>query len=307
MEAWVQTGYGGPEVLERRSFPRPSPGANQVLVKIKAAALNPIDIARRTGLVAAFINDTFPFVPGYDFSGTVVGVGRDVTKWQEGMDVYGYVHERGVCPQRYGTFAEYTAVNEAFIAEKPASLTHQECASLPTAVMTSLQVLDSLAIPPDARVLWTAGAGGIGTTAIQLMKHYIGVKHIATTASGEEKAQLLKQLGANIVVDYTKQKVTDVLSDYDFAVDATGDWDSCLAIAGSVLTIRGGINRPASVPFFTVRARGSDLYRVRELYERGVVRPVVDSVFPFDSLPEAFSRLETGRVTGKVVLRGRDE
>jgi len=306
MDAWVQSGFGGPDVIERREFLMPSPEPHQVLVKVKAAALNPVDIGRRTGFFKGFMNESFPFIPGYDFSGTVEGVGKDVSRWRTGMEVYGYPHEIGVRPQRYGTLGEYLVIDQSFIAAKPKSISHEEAASLPTAIMTSLQAFEMLHIKPGDAVLFTGGAGGVGTQAVQLLKHYCGAGYVATTGSGF-KTQLLEELGASVVVDFLKQNFTDVLKDLDSAIDATGEWWECLQCVkegGHVVTIRGGPGRPANVPFFTVQARGSDLEKVHDLYEKGIVRPVVDSVFPFDSLPLAFSRLETGRVTGKVIVRG---
>jgi len=216
MQAYVLTRYGGPRAMQLREVPEPTAGAGEVLIRVRAAGLNPVDYKVRKGFGRVFHLD-LPLVAGSELSGVVAAVGAGATRFGIGDRVYARVDK-----QKLGAYAGYAVVDENFVARMPRSLDFEDAAGMPLAGLTALQALRQLAITPGDRVFISGGAGGVGTLAIQLAAQ-MGAK-VATTASprGEE---LVRSLGAETVIDYREQKFKDVLNEYDSAFDTTGGRD----------------------------------------------------------------------------------
>src|ERR1700724_1423300 len=213
MKAVVIHQYGGPEALKYEDAPRPAPKDDQVVVKVIAAAVNPIDAAIHTGKYAKVFGTTLPLVPGYDIAGIVDKTGAKVTRFKPGDAVYAY-------PMWGGGYAEYDVVDEAETALKPRSITFVEAAGVPLAALTAWQALiDAAKLSAGQTVLVHGGSGGVGSFAIQIAKTR-GAKVIATASMPNQ--DLLKQLGADVAVDYTKQKFEDVAKDVDVVLDSSG-------------------------------------------------------------------------------------
>ncbi len=214
MKAFVVEKYGqdGPRAAD---VPDPLVGRRDVLVRVSAASINPLDTMTRNGEFKQLITYKPPFVLGHDMAGVITDVGTDVRDFTVGDEVYARPRDR-----RIGTFAEFIAIDQDDVAPKPDSLTLQEAAAVPLVALAAWQILvDRAHLQPGQRVLVHAGAGGLGSTVIQLAKHLGAV--VATTAS-TATADLVKSLGADVVVDYTKQDFTQVLSGYDLVIDSLG-------------------------------------------------------------------------------------
>lgn len=331
MKAFVVEKYkkGGPLRLADR--PEPEVGANDVLVKIHAAAVNLIDSKVRDGEFKLFLPYKPPFILGHDLAGTVLRVGAEVRAFKPGDQVFARPRDR-----RIGTFAELIAVDQANLALKPASLTMEEAASFPLVGLTAWQALVELGrVKPGQKVFIQAGSGGVGTIAIQLAKH-LGAT-VATTTSAAN-ADLVRSLGADVVIDYRTQDFEQVLSGYDLVLHSQ---DSA-ALSKSLKILKPGgqvisISGPPDVPFakalklnvflrfvmqmlsrgvlkkakargigysfLFMRADGAQLTELANLIDRGIIKPVVDKVFPFAQTPEALAYVETGRARGKAVIR----
>ena len=268
MRGFVLRRYG--KAMETREVPSPVAGPGEVLIRVHAAGLNSIDYKQRDGKMRGIVGLKLPIVAGSELSGVVQAVGSGVTRVSVGDRVFARVDKA-----KLGAFAEYTAVDENFVARMPASLDFAQAAALPLAGLAALQALrDELAVKQGDRVFISGGAGGVGTFAIQLAK-WMGAE-VTTTASprGEE---LVKSLGADRVIDYTKQKVTDFPGGYDGVLDLLG---------GEVLA-----------------ESGTDLELMAKLVEDGRLKVVIDRTYEFDKIADAFAYLETGRAKGKVVVK----
>lgn len=272
-----------------------------------------------------------PLILGNDAAGVIVKVGPKVRRFKPGDEVYARPHQN-----RIGTFAEFIAMNEADVAMKPKNLTMEEAASIPLVGLTAWQVLIERAnLKRGQKVLIHAGSGGVGTLAIQLAKH-VGAT-VATTASAAN-ADLVKKLGADIVIDYKKDDLEKVLNGYDVVLNSLGRDTlekslSVLKPGGKLISISGppdadfakengsnwflqqvmrllsfGIRTKAkrqrvSYSFLFMRANGHQLSEITSLIESGIIRPVIDRVFPFEATKEALTYIETGRSKGKVVVK----
>ncbi|KAL1819496.1 hypothetical protein ACET3Z_014365 [Daucus carota] len=306
MKAWVYSEYGvSGEVLKYKSeYTVPEINDNQVLVKVQAAALNPVDYKRMLGFFKG-IDSALPHVPGYDVAGVVVEVGIQVKKLKVGDEVYGNVNETPLqnC-KRSGTLAEFTAVEEHLVAIKPKNLSLAEAASLPLALSTAYQGFELTEFTPGKSVLILGGAGGVGSLAIQLAKHVFGASKIATTCS-TGKIELVKSLGADVAIDYTKEQFEELPEKYDMVFDTVGACDKAVKAIkenGKVVTIWGEVTAPGFS--FLVTSKASDLEKLNPYLESGKVKALLDpkSPFPFSKTVEAFAHLETGRAIGKVVI-----
>lgn len=305
MKAWVYDAYGDAGVLKlEEAAAVPAVGEDQVLVKVVAAALNPVDAKRRAGKFQA-TDSPLPTVPGYDVSGVVVKVGSQVKKLKEGDEVYGMVSENPLQgPKQSGSLAEYTAVEEKLLALKPKGLDFAQAASLPLAVETANEGLERAGISAGKSVLILGGAGGVGSLAIQLAKHVYGASKVAATAS-TKKIELLKSLGADVAIDYTKENLEELPDKYDIVFDGVGQGDKAVKVVkegGSVVVLTGAVSPPGFR--FVVTSNGSVLEKLNPYLESGKVKPLIDpeGPFSFSQVVEAFSYLETGRATGKVVI-----
>src|SRR3954447_9850980 len=212
MRAFVVERYGDAETVRASDVPDPKAGAHDVLVRIHAASVNPVDLKIRNGDLKAILPLRAPFVLGNDLAGTVVAVGARVTRFSVGDEVYAHPDQN-----QMGTFAEFIAIDQDDVATKPATLTMAEAAYIPLVGLTAWQALVERAnLRPGQKVLIHAGAGGVGTIAIQLAKH-LGAS-VATTVS-TTKIDLVRNLGADAVIDYQKQAFETILHDYDVVLD----------------------------------------------------------------------------------------
>ncbi|MFF7648994.1 NADP-dependent oxidoreductase [Streptomyces sp. NPDC007983] len=329
MKTFMVERYG--DDVRAGDMPDPRVGADDVLVRVHAASVNPLDLKLRDGAFKAILPYRLPLILGNDLAGVVVRVGSAVTGFAVGDEVYARPDK-----DRIGTFAELIAVHQDDVAIKPATLTMTEAASLPLVALTSWQALVERAqVRPGQKILIHAGSGGVGTIAIQLAKH-LGA-HVATTAS-TAKVDLVEQLGADIVVDYKKQAFETVLDGYDVVLDTLGGetlekslrvlepGGKVISVAGppdaafarelganaflrlamsalSFTTRRRAKRRGVTYSFLFMKADGDQLRELTPLVDAGKIRPVVDRVFPFEETREAMAYVEMGRATaGKVVV-----
>ncbi|XWS30354.1 hypothetical protein CRYUN_Cryun24cG0110000 [Craigia yunnanensis] len=245
----------------------------------------------------------FPTVPGYDVAGVVVKVGRQVKNLKVGDEVYGNIHEKAFDhPKQYGTLAEYTAVEEKLLALKPKNLSFDEAAGLPVAIETAYEGLERSGFSSGKSILVLGGAGGVGTMVIQLAKHVFGASKVAATSS-TGKLDLLKSLGDDLAIDYTKENFEDLPEKFDLVYDCIRQCERAVEAvkeSGRVVTIAGAVTVPAFK--FIVTSNGADLDKLKPFLESGKVKPIIDpkGILPFSQTVEALSYVETGRVTGKV-------
>ena len=328
MRAFVVTQYKEP--LREADVPEPPVGEGDVLVQVHAAGLNQLDEKIRLGEFKQILPYKLQLVLGNDVAGTVLRVGAKVSQFKPGDEVYARPAQ-----DRIGTFAERIAVAEEDLALKPASASMAEAGSLPLVALTAWQALvEQGNVKPGQKVLIHAGAGGVGSIAIQLAKH-LGAD-VATTASAAN-ADFVRSLGANTVIDYREQDFEQLLTGYDLVLDSLGgeNLEKSLRIlkpGGKAIGISGppdpafareaGLNpvlrlaiaglsskirRQAkklgvSYEFLFMRASGEQLRRITELVDDGVLRPVVGKVFDFDNTPEALQSLAGGGIRGKAVV-----
>ncbi|KAF7847248.1 hypothetical protein BT93_L3155 [Corymbia citriodora subsp. variegata] len=304
MKAWVYREHGNAaDVLGLDpELEVPEVQEGQVLVKVLAAALNQVDAMRLNG-VFQLPGFSLPAVPGYDLAGVVVKAGRGVKELKVGDEVYGYMWHA----KKDGTLAEYVAVEESYLALKPKKLSFEEAASLPVVIQTAYGGLEKAGLSPGKSLLVLGGAGGVGTLAIQLGKEVFGASRVAATSS-TRKLDLLKSLGADLAIDYTKVNFEDLPEKFDVVYDAVGPSERAVKAVkpgGSVVTIVEH-NKALPPPAFSYAATSdcSTLEKLKPFLESGKVKPMIDpkSPFPFSQATEAFSYLQTGRATGKVVI-----
>src|SRR6202171_294024 len=331
MRALVLSCYGGPECTTLTDVPQPSPRAGEILVRVHAAGLNPVDYKMRAGALRVIRKYPLPIVMGNELSGIVEAVGAGAMRFAKGDRVFARVDK-----DIMGAFAEYAVVHEDHAARMPASLDFLSAAAVPLAALTALQALrDELHLSAGQRVFIPGGAGGVGTFAIQIAKH-LGA-HVATTASPRGEA-LVKRLGADVVIDYLRERFEDKLSDYDCAFDLLGGdtlarlWPvlkpggRVVSIAGvpepvmarqdlgrgiglaalfwiaSLRTRRRAARHGLTYRFLFMHSSGADLTHLASLIDAQKLEVVIDRVFPFAEAKEAMAYLETGRAKGKVVL-----
>ena len=328
MKAFVVTHYG-PDGLEPADVPTPTVGPHDVLVDIRAASINPLDKMVRNGEFKQLIKYQRPFVLGHDLSGVITKVGADVPGFKVGDEVYARPRDL-----RIGAFAEQVAIDADDIALKPASLSFEEAAAVPLVALAAWQALVEVAnAQPGQKVLVHAGAGGLGSTVIQVAKH-LGA-HVATTAHTND-VDRARALGADEVIDLTQQDFTDLLSGYDVVLDSLG----AASLEKSLIVLKPGglaisvvgppdphfatqLGQPLFKPvmavlsrkirrrarklgvrysFFFMRASGAQLTTLRALYDAGTLRPVLDRSFPFDRTLDAIAYVEQGMAAGKIVV-----
>ena len=332
MKAFVVERYGEASAVRASEMPDPQVGDDDVLVQIYAASVNPLDLRTRDGSLKAILPYRLPFVLGNDLAGVVVAAGAGVTRFRIGDEVYARPDKN-----RIGTFAELIAIHSDDVAIKPTTLTMEEAASVPLVGLTSWQALvDRANVQPGQKVLIHAGSGGVGTIAIQLAKH-LGASVATTTSTAN--IDLVKSLGADIVVDYKAQSFETVLNDYDVVLDTLGGetlekslqvlrpGGKLISIAGppdpafaqelganfvvrlamtalSFQTRRQARRHQVTYSYLFMKASGDQLRKITALIEAGTIRPVVDRVFTFESTQEALAYVERGRATaGKVVVQ----
>uniref|UniRef100_UPI0040482524 NADP-dependent oxidoreductase n=1 Tax=Yoonia sp. TaxID=2212373 RepID=UPI0040482524 len=279
---------------------------DSVIIKVHAASVNPIDNILRMGYMKEIMPLTFPFVMGYDVSGVVTEVGKDVTTFKVGDAVYARPNQ-----DDKGAVAEFARVKEAELALKPESLTHAEAASLPLAGLTAWQAFVEFAdLKQGQKVLIHAGSGGVGTLAIQMAKH-LGA-FVATTVSARN-ADLVKSLGADLVIDYKSEAFDEVISEYDVVLDMVGGEImnrsfKVLKKGGHLVSIKGqdtdGLAAKHDVKFdwFFMHPDGAQLKALADQVAAGVLKPVIDSTFKFADAGKAYAHLADGHAVGKIVI-----
>lgn len=313
MKAVQYSKYGGPEVLEiNQNALTPSAGTGQVLVEVRAASLNPFDYKLRLGYMKEMIPLKFPFTIGGDFSGVVVGLGRDVSGFKIGDQVFG---QTIVLNGGSGAFAQVCAANVKNTALKPKNIDFIQAASLPLVGASAIQALeDHIKLKSGQKILIHGGAGGIGSIAIQAAKA-LGA-YVATTV-GTENVEFAKGLGADKVVDYETQKFEEMLHDLDAVFDTVGGETleksfEVLKKGGIIVSMLGA--SPDLAKQYGVIAIGQNtvtnskrLMRIAELVEKGKVKSQVNKVFPLWQAREAFEYLEKSHPRGKVVVKIMDQ
>ena len=328
MRAFVVAKYGK-DGLRAAEVPDPTVGPRDVLVRVSAAGINPLDKMVRDGEFKLLLKYRRPFVLGHDLAGVVTRVGSEVLDYKVGDEVYSRPRDL-----RIGAFAEYIAIDQADIAHKPTSLTMEEAAAVPLVALAAWQALiDRAQIGSGQKILVHAGAGGLGSTVIQVAKHLGAI--VATTANGKDEEKV-RGLGASEVIDYTKADFAEVLSGCDVVLDSLGGDNLMKSLAvlkpgGLAISVVGPpdagfaeqLGRPFLKPllalmshkvracakklgvrysFFFMRADGAQLKALAALYEAGALRPVLDRTFAFDETIDAMAHVEQGRAKGKVVV-----
>ncbi|BCW51068.1 NADP-dependent oxidoreductase [Arthrobacter sp. StoSoilB13] len=328
MRAFVLKKYKEP--LQEVDVPEPLVGEHDVLVQVKAAGLNQLDEKIRQGEFKQVLPYRLPLILGNDLAGVVVSVGAKVRSFKPGDEVFARPDK-----DRIGTFAERIAVAESDLAIKPASISMDEAGSLPLVALTAWQALvERGKVGPGQKVLIHAGAGGVGSIAIQLAK-YLGAT-VATTVSAAN-ADFVRELGADVVIDYRTEDFAEILHGYDLVLDSLGGENlerslrvlkpggKAIGISGppdpgfaqelganavrkgAIALISAGIRRKArrlgvTYEFLFMRANGSQLREIAALIDAGEIRPVVGRVVPFDQTPDGLAELDKGGVRGKTVV-----
>ncbi|GAQ56232.1 NADP-dependent oxidoreductase [Streptomyces acidiscabies] len=305
MKAISYSRYGGPEVFEYGEVREPKVGPDSVLVKVRAAAVNPVDWKAREGYLDGIIDTVFPVVPGWDVSGVVVQPGVSVTEFAVGDEVIGYVREDFLSR---GTFAEYVAAPVRTLARKPRNLSFEEAAGLPLAGLTAYQgLVHALGVKRGETVLVHAAAGGVGSLAVQIA-HHLGCRVIGTAS--ERNHDFVRSLGGEPVT-YGEGLVDRIRGLAPEGVDAALDTVGGEALKASA-DVLSGDGRLASIAdgdvlgyggrYFWVRPDAADLTRLSELAEQGVVSVHVSETFPLERAAEAYRLNEEGRTRGKIVV-----
>ncbi|MFC0775957.1 NADP-dependent oxidoreductase [Terrimonas alba] len=333
MKAFIVSRYSKKEKLQLTEIAEPVVKEREILVQVHSAGVNLLDSKIRDGEFKMILPYKTPFTLGHDVAGLVIKVGSRVKKFKVGDEVYARPADH-----RIGTFAELIAMNEKDVAMKPKNLSMEEAASIPLVGLTAWQALVEKAnLKKGQKVFIQAGSGGVGTFAIQLAKH-LGASVATTTSSAN--IDMVKKLSADVIIDYKKEDFETRLKDYDVVLNSqdTKTLEKSLRIlkpGGKVISISGppdpefgkeinlnwflkivlkvlsaGIRKKAkrvgvNFSFLFMRAQGEQLGQITKLIESGVIKPVMDKVFPFEQINEAMSYVETGRVKGKVVVKVR--
>lgn len=309
MKAVVIEQYGSKDMLKMKEVNNPVLKDNQVLVEMKATSINPIDWKLREGYLKEMLPFEFPIILGWDAAGIIKEVGKNVKNFRVGDSIYARPDTT-----RFGTYAELTAIDETLLAKKPENISFEEAASIPLAGLTAWQCLfDACKLQKGEKVLIHAGAGGVGSLAIQFAKA-MGA-YVATTAS-ENNIEFLKSLGADEVINYRTTNFEEVLSDYDVVLDTMGgDIQSksykVLKKGGRLATIVQAPNEEEAKEYGVqtynvwLHPNGKQLSEIGDLIEKGDVKPIVGHTFPFseDGLKEAHALSETHHAKGKIVIK----
>ncbi len=332
MRAMVIDRYGKVP-MRLAEMPTPDIGEYEVLAEIHAASINPVDFKIRDGKVKLLLKYKMPLILGNDFSGVVAKVGEKVTRFKVGDEIYARPRK-----SKIGTFAEYIAIHEDDIALKPKNLSFEEAASIPLVGLTTYQALaDIMQLQKGQKILIQAGAGGVGTFAIQLAK--IMGAFVATTAS-EAGANLVKSLGADEIINYRTEKFEEKLKNYDAVIDTLGGeiLEKSFGVVksgGKIVSVSGLPNarfgreygsgffktllfsalthkltalekkHHVQYSFLFMKPSGEQLRIIANYIEAGKIKPIIDRVYPFEHAQEALEYAETGRAKGKIIVKIR--
>lgn len=330
MKAYTISRYSKEDKLQLKEVPKPVAKENEVLIQIHSASINQLDIKLKSGEFKLLLPYKFPLILGHDVAGTIVDVGSKIRHFKIGDEVFARPADFSI-----GTFAEYIPVNENDIALKPKNISMEEAASVPLVSLTVWQAfVEKAKLTKGQKVFIQAGSGGVGTIAIQLAKHLGAIVATTTSASNFE---LVKNLGADVVIDYKAQGFENILKDYDLAfisqdVKTLEKSLRILKPGGKVISISGppdtGFAKEFGLPWFMktviyflskrvtgqakklnidysflfMQANGKQLSDIAKLIEKDIIHPVIDKVFPFEQMNEAMSYISSGRAKGKVVV-----
>lgn len=333
MKAFTITRYSKNDPLVLSDLPVPSPKENEVLIEVHAASVNQLDGKLKTGEFKLLLPYKFPLILGHDVAGVIIKIGSNVSRFKVGDEIFARASDFNI-----GTFAEYIALDQNDVARKPANISMEEAASLPLVALTAWQAfVEKAALKKGQKVFVQAGSGGVGTIAIQLAKH-LGAT-VATTASFSN-FDLVRKLGAEVVIDYKSQDFETMLKEYDLVLNSqdektlekslrilkpggkvvsiSGPPDTSFAkdiglswfmkfiislLSRKVKNAAGKLNVKYS--FLFMKARGKQLAEICSLVEKEIIVPVVDSIFPFEETNEAMAYVSSGRAKGKVVIKVR--
>jgi NADPH:quinone reductase-like Zn-dependent oxidoreductase len=325
MKALQLTKYG--EIKDSLSFneiAKPTIQATDVLIAIKAAAINPIDNSIILGNLQSLLPITMPSNLAYDVSGIVIAKGEQVSNFEIGDLVYSRVPQ-----EQMGTITEYVAVTSAAVSKKPGNISFEEAASIPLAGLTALQSLENAGIKANDKVLIHAGSGGVGSFAIQYAKTKGAYVYTTTSTSN---VPWVKALGADRVIDYKTEDYKTIVKDADIVFDTLGQHYTIEAfevvkVGGKVVSVVGPLDeesakmfgmsdyklpeelasiskdKGASYKFIFMHPNGSHLATIKALIEDEKIKPIIDKIYPFDESIAAFTHLATGRAKGKIVIK----
>jgi NADPH:quinone reductase-like Zn-dependent oxidoreductase len=311
MKAIILKEAGGVENLVSTEIEMPSPKKGEILIKIKAISINPVDIKTRKG--AALYNtlkEDGPVILGWDVSGEVIELGEDVTSVEVEEEVFGMVN----FPGHGKAYAEYVVAPANHFADKPDQINHAEAAASCLAALTAWQVLtQQLKVQAGEKVLIHAAAGGVGHFAVQIAK-YLGAYVIGT--GSDANYDFVKELGADDYVDYKNEKFEEVIKDADVVFDTVGGDNplrslNTLRKGGRLVAIAGGVTdevkklaetKGLKASAYMVQSNGDDMEQLAELLEAGTIKPYISKVFSLDQIGEAHKHIETGRTRGKIVI-----
>ena len=302
--------YGGPEVLQYQDAPRPHPQAGEALVRVHAAGVNPFDWKVRAGYMKDFVQHKLPLIPGWDVSGVVEEVGLGVSKFKKGNEVFAMAD-----PARDGAYADHIAVRATALALKPKSLYHVQAAAVPIVALTAWQSLfDAGQLQRRQRVLIHGGSGGVGHFAVQLAR-WKGA-HVLATASTKNQS-MLRELGVDDPIDYTKQQFDDIARDVDLVLDTIGGKTQ----ERSLRVLKGGgllvsVAQPPSADqakalgvratFVWSQSSSDQLAEIGKLIDSGKLKLTINRILPLSEARRAHELSESGHVRGKIVLRVKD-
>src|SRR3989441_2458601 len=311
MKAIVVHEFGGPEVLKYEDAPRPEPKENEVLIRVIAAGVNPVDGMVRAGMFAKHSKNAFSMIPGYDVAGIVEKTGAKLEKYKPGDAVYAYIGLK-----EGGGYAEYAVATDKEVSPKPKPLTFEEAAAVPLAAETAWQALfDTAKLSAGQTVLIHGGSGGVGGFAVQI-RQARGAKVVATASTANQG--LLKELGADVAIDYTKQKFEDIAKDVDVVMDSIGK--DTLARSYGVVK-KGGfivslVARPDPAELdkhgirgapISVEPNSSELAEIGKLIDEKKIKVIVSQVLPLAEAAKAQEQAATGHTRGKIVLKVAEE
>ena len=312
MKAIVLDASGGTENFSVREIPEPTLRSNEVLVKVHAIAINPVDIkTRKGGSLYGSLKEQVPVILGWDISGIVQSVGSEVTRFQEGDEVFGMVN----FPGHGKAYAQYVAAPEVHLTLKPGNISHDEAAASSLAALTAWQVLVHEAkIKPGQHLLMHAAAGGVGHFAVQIARHFGA---LVTGTASASNASFLKEIGANDTIDYTKENFEDKAREVDVVFDPIGGETTVKSLkvlkrGGSLVSIVGGVKenvgpileeKGVSAKNYLVHSSGSDMEQLAHLLEQGVIKVHIYDRYSFDQMAEAHRQIETGKTSGKIVVK----
>jgi NADPH:quinone reductase-like Zn-dependent oxidoreductase len=311
MKAIILNGFGGVENLEAVNLPVPEITDNEVLVKVNAFSINPVDIKTRLGRgQASRLKESSPMILGWDVSGTITKTGKSVTTFKTGDEVFGMVNFPGLGK----AYAEYVAAPEMHLSLKPPMVSHNEAAAASLAALTAWQILKEKArVKPGDKVLIHSAAGGVGHFAVQMSKH-LGAR-VTGTSSAVNKEFVLS-LGASEHFDYENQHFEEILKDMDFVLDTIGgdNIDRSLKVlkpGGIIISIPSGASESVKEKAgakgfigdtFRVQSDGRNMKEIACFLEKGIIRSYISKVFSFDDIRAAHLQIETGKTKGKIVV-----